>query len=57
MKTKKEITENWLPRYTGLKASEFSEFIILTNFNNYLEKFVEITEGYVIDKTKSMPCA
>ena len=57
MKTKNEITENWLPRYTGLKASEFSEFIILTNFNNYLEKFVEITEGYVIDKTKSMPCA
>lgn len=39
MKTKQEITENWLPRYTGTQLNEFGEYILLTNFNHYLELF------------------
>ncbi|MGE0771764.1 MAG: AMP nucleosidase [Cyclobacteriaceae bacterium] len=39
MKTKKEIAENWLPRYTGLSLNEFGQYILLTNFDNYVEKF------------------
>jgi len=39
MKTKEEIVSNWLPRYTGRSLKDFSKYILLTNFNNYLELF------------------
>lgn len=41
MKTKQEIVENWLPRYTGVKLEDFGEYILLTNFDNYVKKFAE----------------
>ena len=41
MKTKAEIVENWLPRYTGLALEEFGEYILLTNFQNYVEMFAK----------------
>jgi len=41
MKTKAEIVENWLPRYTGTPAKEFGQYILLTNFRNYVELFAE----------------
>lgn len=41
MKTKFEIAKNWLPRYTGTKISEFGDYMLLTNFQNYVEKFAE----------------
>ncbi len=41
MKSKEEIVENWLPRYTGVPLNEFGEYILLTNFNNYVEMFAE----------------
>lgn len=57
MKTKKEITENWLPRSTGMGLDQFSDYIILTNFNDYLLRFTEITGGTLHESGKSMPCA
>jgi AMP nucleosidase len=39
MKTKQEIVENWLPRYTGLELADTGRFILLTNFSHYLELF------------------
>ena len=39
MKTKQEIVENWLPRYTLRSLEEFGEYILLTNFNNYVDIF------------------
>jgi len=41
MKTKQEIVENWLPRYTGIKLEDFGKYILLTNFDNYVQKFAE----------------
>ncbi len=41
MKSKKDIVENWLPRYTGLKLEDFGHYILLTNFDNYVKKFAE----------------
>lgn len=41
MKTKLEIAKNWLPRYTGTKLDEFGDYMLLTNFQNYVEKFAE----------------
>ena len=42
MKTKQEIVLNWLPRYTGTKLSDFGEYILLTNFDNYVKMFAEL---------------
>lgn len=39
MKTKLEIAKNWLPRYTGTTIDEFGDYILITNFGNYIEKF------------------
>ncbi|MBK7651400.1 MAG: AMP nucleosidase [Flammeovirgaceae bacterium] len=41
MKSKQEIVENWLPRYTGLNLEDFGKYILLTNFDNYIKKFAE----------------
>jgi AMP nucleosidase len=41
MKTKEDIVQNWLPRYTGTQLDEFGEYILLTNFINYVEMFAE----------------
>ena len=57
MKTKKEIVNNWLPRYTGNKLQDFSKYILLTNFNQYLDLFCEKYNTKVIDPDKPMPCA
>src|ERR1700744_346102 len=41
MKTKEEIVENWLPRYTGQELKDFGEYILLCNFSNYITFFAE----------------
>lgn len=57
MKTKEEIVENWLPRYTGEKLENFGKYILLTNFSNYVYKFAEWNNVPVIGETKPMQCA
>jgi len=57
MQTKKEIVENWLPRYTGTSLEEFGEYILLTNFNNYVELFARQFEVEIKGLNKSMPNA
>lgn len=40
MKTRREkIVEDWLPRYTGTPLSDFGHYILLTNFDYYVELF------------------
>lgn len=41
LKTKYDIAKNWLPRYTGANIDEIGDYILLTNFQNYVEKFCE----------------
>lgn len=57
MKTNQEIVENWLPRYTGTPLEEFGDFILLTNFSNYLESFAKQFNVPVRGKDKAMPTA
>lgn len=57
MKTKKEIVDNWLPRYTGRKLEEFGEYILLTNFQLYVEMFAKQFDVPVIGTDKNMPSA
>jgi len=39
MKTKEDIANNWLPRYTGIPLNQFGEYVLLTNFDNYVNLF------------------
>lgn len=55
MKTKKDIVEDWLPRYTGRPLEEFSKHIILTNFDYYLELFSEKFQTPIVGIDKNMP--
>ncbi|MEO9209831.1 MAG: AMP nucleosidase [Ginsengibacter sp.] len=57
MKTKKEIVDNWLPRYTGEKLENFGEYILLTNFSNYVKMFAEINKVKIVGVDKAMECA
>jgi AMP nucleosidase len=41
MVTKLELVRDWLPRYTGMPLDEFGEYVLLTNFQNYLTTFAE----------------
>jgi AMP nucleosidase len=41
MKTKEDIVKDWLPRYTGIELSDFGQYILLTNFQNYVDMFAE----------------
>ena len=57
MVTKEGIVENWLPRYTGVALKDFGEYILLTNFNDYLNKFARWNRVKVQGKGKPMPTA
>ena len=54
MKTKKEIVENWLPRYTGRPLEEFTPYILLTNFSHYVERFAQKYGVEVVGRDKPM---
>ena len=41
MKTKLDIAKNWLPRYTGASIDEIGDYVLLTNFYNYVQEFAE----------------
>ena len=57
MKNKEDIVLNWLPRYTGVAIEEFGKYILLTNFQNYVEKFAQMNGVEVNGKSNSMPSA
>src|SRR6188474_2446472 len=57
MKTKEDIIQNWLPRYTGQPLEKFGNYILLTNFSNYIEKFARWNKVRVVGKGKPMQCA
>src|SRR5690606_29311780 len=48
LKTKEDIVNNWLPRYTARPLEEFGEYILLTNFSNYLKLFSEMHDNVPI---------
>ena len=41
LRHKAEIARNWLPRYTGMPIEEFGDYVLLTNFQNYLIRFAQ----------------
>lgn len=57
MKTKQEIVQNWLPRYTGQKLEDFGDYILLCNFSNYVKFFADMHDVQVVGMDKPMQCA
>ena len=57
MKSKQEIVENWLPRYTGESLENFGKYVLLTNFNNYVEMFAQKNNCKIVGDDKPMKCA
>ena len=57
MKTKEEIVQNWLPRYTGKQLENFGKYILLTNFSNYVSLFAAWNKVKVVGLDKPMHCA
>ena len=57
MKTKEEIVNNWLPRYTGEQLQNFGKYILLTNFSNYVNLFASWNGVEVVGKDRPMQCA
>lgn len=57
MTNKEEIVRNWLPRYTGELLENFGEYILLTNFGNYVNMFAQWNNVEVIGRDKPMQCA
>ena len=57
MKTKQQIVENWLPRYTGTALEDFGPYVLLCNFGNYVEVFSRLTNAPISGRDRSMPNA
>jgi len=57
MKTKKEIVNDWLPRYTGTPLEVFGEYILLTNFMNYVDKYAEMHNVEIYGRECAMQTA
>lgn len=57
MLTKEEIVSDWLPRYTGTPLEGFGQYILLTNFANYLDMFSERFGVPILGHDKPMQTA
>ncbi|QYM79993.1 AMP nucleosidase [Horticoccus luteus] len=57
MKSRRDIVENWLPRYTGVPLDQFGEYILLTNFQRYVKLFADWHNVPVLGLDRPMPNA
>lgn len=57
LKTRRDIVENWLPRYTGVPLAEFGDYILLTNFQRYVKLFAQRHRVPIRGRDKPMPSA
>jgi AMP nucleosidase len=55
MKTKADIVANWLPRYTDTELKDFGKYILLVNFEDYLNMFSEWHNVPIRGQNKPMP--
>ena len=54
MNNKKQIVADWLPRYTGRDLKDFGKYILLTNFNHYIELFADKYKVPILGQDKPM---
>ena len=49
-----QIAKSWLPRYTGMPLDKFGDYILLTNFSYYINRFAEKFNSKIYGKNKPM---
>jgi len=57
MLTKAQITRNWLPRYTGMPLDEFGDYILVTNFGDYVRRFAKKFDCKIYGEDRTMQAA
>ena len=57
MLTKAEITHNWLPRYTGMPLDQFGDYILVTNFGDYVRRFAKMFDCKIYGEDRTMQAA
>jgi AMP nucleosidase len=57
MKTKADIVQDWLPRYTARPLDQFGKYVLLTNFSNYLDLFAERFHVPILGRDRPMQSA
>jgi len=57
MKTKEDIVNNWLPRYTGKPIEKFGKYFLLTNFIHYVELFAKLNNVEIEGRDRNWPNA
>ena len=57
MKTKLDIAKNWLPRYTGTPVDKLGDYILITNFPNYVTRFAEQFNCDILGEGRPMQTA
>lgn len=54
MKSKGDIVNDWLPRYTGMPLNKFGDYVLLTNFSHYVKLFASWHSAEIYGQEKSM---
>lgn len=54
---RKKIARDWLPRYTGMPIDQFGDYILLTNFDYYVQQFSRKFDCKVYGEGKPMQAA
>lgn len=57
MPSKLDLARSWLPRYTGMPLDAFGEYVLLTNFSNYVTNFARHFNCQVYGEGKPMQAA
>lgn len=57
MKDKTSIARDWLPRYTGMPLEEFGDYVLLTNFRDYVNRFANRFGCHVWGEDRPMQAA
>ena len=54
---KEEIVKDWLPRYTGMPLEEFGDYVLLTNFDSYIQHFADRFQCKIYGQDRPMKAA
>lgn len=57
MTSKLDIAKNWLPRYTGASIDQLGDYILLTNFHDYVHRFARQFNCDVTGESRPMQSA
>ena len=57
MVTKQDLAHDWLSRYTGMPLEEFGDYVLLTNFRTYINRFADRFNCPVYGEDRPMQAA